>query len=125
MSLTYAERHQLHRIETRLLRSDPHLGAMLVVFTRLCEGQGLPAREQLFIRQGRIRRSATLIAKAVAAVFTAVRTLARAVDARLTDAVLRSLGRPPQPARRPADPGTGGRGGQPGRDGRPAGPDFA
>jgi len=120
MSLNFAERHQLHRMETRLLRSDPHLAAMLVVFTRLCDGQGLPAREQLAIRQGRIRRSATLIVKAVTVVFAAVRTLVRTVDARLTAAILRSLGRPPQPARRQADPGTGGR-----PPGRPAGPDFA
>jgi hypothetical protein len=122
MSLNFAERHQLHRMETRLLRSDPHLAAMLVVFTRLCDGQGLPAREQLVISQGRIRRSAALIAKAIAVVFAAIRTRVRTVDAKLTAVITRSLGRPPQAARQQADPGTGGRGKPPGR---PAGPDFA
>jgi hypothetical protein len=122
MSLNYAERHQLHRIETRLRRSDPHLGGMLVVFTRLCDGQGLPAREQLAVRHGRIWRSAALIAQVIAVVFAAIRTLLRTVDARLTAAVMRSVGRPPQPNRQQADPGTGDRGD---RRGRPAGPDFA
>jgi hypothetical protein len=120
MSLNFAERHQLHRMETRLLRSDPHLAAMLVVFTRLCDGQGLPAREQLVIKRGRIRRSAALIANAVAVVFAAIRTGVRTVDAKLTAVIMRSLGRPPQPARQQADPETGGR-----PPGRPAGPDFA
>jgi hypothetical protein len=120
MSLNFAERHQLHRMETRLLRSDPHLAAMLVVFTRLCDGQGLPAREQLVIRRGRVRRSAALIANAVAVVFAAIRTGVRTVDAKLTAVIMRSLGRPPQPARQQADPGTGDR-----PPGRPAGPDFA
>jgi Protein of unknown function (DUF3040) len=122
MSLNFAERHQLHRMERRLLRSDPHLAGMLVVFTRLCDGQVLPAREQLAIRAGRIRRPAALIAKAIAVVFAAIRTLVRTVDATLTAVITRGLGRPPQPARQQADPGTGGRGGPPGR---PAGPDFA
>jgi hypothetical protein len=125
MSLNYAERHQLHRIETRLRRSDPHLRGMLVVFTRLCDGQGLPLREQLIPRQGRIRQSAALIAQAFAVVIAAVRSLVRTADAMLTAAIMRSVGRPPQPARQQADPGTGGRGGAPGRGGRPAGPDFA
>jgi hypothetical protein len=122
MSLNHAERHQLRRIESRLFRSDPHLAAMLTVFARLCEGQGLPAREQLVTRQGRIRKSAALIAQAVAVLTAAVRTAANTVDTRLTAVITRSLGRPPQPARQQAGPGTGGRGGQPGR---PAGPDFA
>ena len=122
MSLNFSERHQLHRMETRLLRSDPHLAAMLVVFTRLCDGQGLPGREQLAVRQGRIRRSAALIAQAIAVVIAAIRTRVRTVDAKLTAVIRRSLGRPPQPARQQADPGTGGR---PGAPGRPAGPDFA
>ena len=102
MSLNHAERHQLHRIESRLFRSDPHLAAMLAVFAGLCDGQGLPAREQLAIRQGRIRRSAALIANAIAVMAAATRNLVRTVDAVLSAAIMRSLGRPPQPARQRA-----------------------
>lgn len=109
MSLNHAERHQLHRIESRLLRSEPHLAAMLAVFGRLCDGQGLPAREQLATRQGRVRRSAAVIATAIAVVITAMRNLVSTVDATLSAVIARSLGRPPQPARQQADPGTGGR----------------
>jgi Protein of unknown function (DUF3040) len=109
MSINYAERHQLHRIESRLFRSDPHLAAMLAVFDRLCDGQCLPAREQLATRQGRIRRSAALIAKAIAAVMAAMLNLLRTVDAWLDAAIRRSLGLPPQPTRQQADPGAGGR----------------
>jgi Protein of unknown function (DUF3040) len=108
MSLNYVERRQLHRIESRLFRSDPHLAAMLTVFARLCDGQGLPAREQLATRQGRIRQSAALIAKAIAVMTAAICTLVRTVDALLTAAIMKSLGRPPQPARQQAGPGTGG-----------------
>ncbi len=35
MSLSHRQQHQLHRIETGLLRSDPQLTAMLGVFGRL------------------------------------------------------------------------------------------
>ena len=109
MSINYAERHQLHRIESRLFRSDPHLAAMLAVFDRLCDGQCLPDREQLVTRHGRIWRSAALIVKAIAVVIVAVRNLVRAVDAWLTAVIMRSLGHPPQPTRQQAGPGTGGR----------------
>ena len=102
MSLNHAERHQLHRIESRLFRSDPHLAAMLAVFARLCDGKGLPAREQLAIRQGRIRRSVALIANAIVIIAAATRNLVRTVDAVLSAAITRSLGRPPQPARQRA-----------------------
>jgi hypothetical protein len=111
MSINYAERHQLHRIESRLFRSDPHLAAMLAVFDKLCDGQCLPAPEQIATRQGRIRRSAALIAKAIAAVIAAILNLLRAVDAWLTVVTRRSLGLPsrPRPTRQQARPGTGGR----------------
>lgn len=109
MSINYAERHQLHRIESRLFRSDPHLAAMLAVFGRLCDGQCLPAQEQLASKQGRIRHSAALIAKAIAAVMAAILNLVRTVDAWLTAVIMRSLGLPSQPTRQQADPGTGGR----------------
>jgi Protein of unknown function (DUF3040) len=109
MSINYAERHQLHRIESRLFRSDPHLAAMLAVFDRLCDGQCLPAQEQLATRQGRIRRSAALIGKAIAIVIAAMLTLVRTVDAWLTAVVRKSVGLPPQPTRQQAGPGTGGR----------------
>lgn len=105
MSINYAERHQLRRIESRLFRSDPHLAAMLAVFDRLCDGQCLPAQEQLAARQGRIRRSAALIGNVIAAMLTLVRT----VDAWLSAVVRKSVGLPAQPTRQQADPGTGGR----------------
>lgn len=108
MSLNYVERHQLHRIESRLFRSDPHLAAMLTVFGRLCDGQGLPAREQLAARQGRIRQSVALIVTAIAVTIAAIHNLVRTADALLTAAVSRSLGRRPQPTRQQADPGAGG-----------------
>jgi Protein of unknown function (DUF3040) len=111
MSINYAERHQLHRIESRLFRSDPHLAAMLAVFDKLCDGQCLPAQEQLATRQGRIRHSAALVAQAIAAVIAAILNLLRAVDAWLTAVTRRSLGLPPRPrpTRQQAGPGTGGR----------------
>ena len=44
MSLSHRQQHQLHRIETGLLRSDPQLAAMLGVFGRLSAGEAMPAR---------------------------------------------------------------------------------
>jgi hypothetical protein len=109
MSINYAERHQLHRIESRLFRSDPHLAAMLAVFDRLCDGQCLPAQEQLATRHGRIRHSAALIAKAIAAVMAAMLNLLRTVDVWLTAVTRKSVGLPLKPTRQQARPGTDGR----------------
>ena len=43
MSLSHHQQHQLHRIETGLLRSDPQLTAMLGIFGELSAGQAMPA----------------------------------------------------------------------------------
>jgi len=106
MSINHAERHQLHRIESRLFRSDPHLAAMLAVFDRLCDGQCLPGREQLATSEGRIRHSAALIARAIAAVLAAMLNLVRTVDAWVNAVIMRSLGLPPQSARQQAGRGS-------------------
>ena len=43
MSLNRRQRHQLHRMEARMLRSDPKLVEMLGVFGRLSAGQRMPS----------------------------------------------------------------------------------
>ena len=47
MSLNRHQEHSLRVIEADLYRSDPELGAMLVLFGRLHEGEDVPAREQM------------------------------------------------------------------------------
>ena len=42
MSLNRRQQHQLHRIESRLLRSDPNLAAMLTVFASLSRTSACP-----------------------------------------------------------------------------------
>jgi Protein of unknown function (DUF3040) len=79
MSLNHRQLHRLHRIESGLLRSDPHLAAMLAVFAGLAAGEHLPAWEQLATRPGRIRQAAALIVKAVTLLATAVALLLDAV----------------------------------------------
>jgi hypothetical protein len=85
MSLDHRQLHRLHRIESGLLRSDPHLAAMLAVFASLAAGEHLPAWEQLATRPDRIRqavaltvRAVTLLAAAIALLVDAVRGLVRA-----------------------------------------------
>jgi hypothetical protein len=114
MSLTHRERHQLYRIESGLLRSDPQLTAMLAVFARLSAGQRMPAREQVATWQriarwlDRIRQAAGLTAEAMTAVSAAVGFLAYAVRTLLSALVGRRVRRP-QPARQQTGPGTDGR----------------
>jgi hypothetical protein len=113
MSLTRREQHQLYRIESGLLRSDPKLAAMLTVFASLCAGQRLPAGEQLAtwghmtIWLNRIRQAAALIAEAFTAMAMAAGLLAYAVRSLLCALVGRRAGRP-QPARQQTGPGTDG-----------------
>ena len=108
MSLTYRERHQLYRIESGLLRSDPQLTAMLGVFARLSAGQRMPAWEQVATRLDRIRQATVLIAEAIRAVAAAVGFLANAVRT-LLSAIVSRRARRPQPARQRTGPGTDGR----------------
>jgi len=44
MILSHHQQHQLQRIETGLLGSDPQLTAMLGIFGKLSAGQTMPAR---------------------------------------------------------------------------------
>ena len=60
MILSYRQQHQLHRIETGLLRSDPQLTAMLGVFGRLSAGEVMPSWEQVPTRRDRVRQAAAL-----------------------------------------------------------------
>ena len=133
MSLNYHQQRQLDSIESRLLRSDPQLAAMLAMFGRLCVGQRMPVREHAATRLDRVRQAAALIAKAVAAMsaamdlfvsavvalftavramFAAVRALFAAVLAMFAAVVMGGRARPPRrtyPQTRPS----------PGADGRP------
>ena len=116
MSLNHRQQYQLHRIESRLLRSDPQLAAMLATFARLSAGQRLPAWEQVASRLDRIRQASALIARAIAGLAAAVSllggailALAGAVRALVTAIVMGSHARPPQPARQQTGPGTDGR----------------
>ena len=79
MSLNRRQRHQLHRMEARMLRSDPKLVEMLGVFGRLSAGEVMPAREQMPARHQSIRQAAALIVKAITIVAAAIVLLFRAV----------------------------------------------
>ena len=83
MSPSHHQQHQLHRIETGPLRSDPQLTAMPGVFGRLSAGQAMPAWEQVPTRQQSIRQAASLTVKATIVVAEALVLLLRAVLALL------------------------------------------
>lgn len=102
MSLNYHEQVQLHRIESRLLRSDPHLAGMLAVFGRLSAGQRMPAWDQAATRRDLTRQAAALIARAVAAMTTAISLLVSVIVALFTALVIGRRARPPQPTRQQA-----------------------
>jgi hypothetical protein len=87
MSLGHRQRHQLHRIETGLLRSDPQLTAMLGVFGRLSAGEVMPAREQMPSRHQSIRQTAALIVTAITVITDAFILLLKAVLALVIAAV--------------------------------------
>jgi hypothetical protein len=112
MSLNHRQRHQLYRIEARLLRSDPRLASMLSVFGRLAAGQRLPAWEQVATRQDRIRQAAALIVKAIAVMAAAIRLLFSAVLALFAAVVMGGRARPARRTHQQARP-------SPGADGRP------
>ena len=65
MILSHHQQHQLQRIETGLLRSDPQLTAMLGIFGKLSAGQTMPAWEQVPTRRDRIQQTAALTVEAI------------------------------------------------------------
>jgi hypothetical protein len=109
MGLNHRQRHQLHRIEARLLRSDPRLGAKLRVFGKLSAGQRMPAREHIATRQDRIRQATAMIVKAIVLMAAAVGLLFSAVLALFAAVVMGA--RPVMPttaAREKSQTGYGG-----------------
>jgi hypothetical protein len=108
MSLSLYQQYQLYRIESRLLRSDPHLAAMLTVFARLCAGECMPAGERAASGPDRVRQAAILIVKAIVDLALAAGLLLGAVRTRLTAIVIGVRTRPPQSARQQTAPRTDG-----------------
>ena len=98
MSLSHHQQHQLHRIETGLLRSDPQLTAMLGISGRLSAGEIMPVREQMPSRQHSIRQAAALTVTATTAAAEATALLLRAVLALVIAAGPRRRHRRPTPA---------------------------
>ena len=97
MRLTYRQQRQLRLIEAAVRRSNPHLGAMFGMFSRLYPSQDLPGGEELPVGQGRLRRAATWI---VAALTTA----AVAISALFGNAVTTVAAKRRAPAQAPAAP---------------------
>jgi hypothetical protein len=118
MSLNHRQRHQLHRIEARMLRSDPQLVQMLGVFGRLSAGQRMPSWEHMATRPDRIRQAAALIAEAITMLATATRHLLVAVLGLVAAVVIGGRARPPLPSRQQAHP-------SPGADDRPDPADWS
>jgi hypothetical protein len=56
MSLCFRQERLLRRTEDALRRSDPHLAAMLVIFSRLGAAEPMPVRERIRTRLGWLRR---------------------------------------------------------------------
>ena len=79
MILSHHQQHQLQRIETGLLRSDPQLTAMLGIFGKLSAGQAMPSWEQVPTRRDRVRQAAALTVQAVALAAAAVGLLLSAI----------------------------------------------
>ena len=97
MSLSHHQQHQLHRIETGLLRADPQLAAMLGIFGKLSAGQAMPSREQVPTRRDRVRQAAALTMQAVTLAAAAIGLLLSAILALLINAGTRHGHRPPAP----------------------------
>ena len=116
MSLSHHQQHQLHRIETGLLRSDPQLTAMLGIFGRLSAGEAMPAWEQVPSRRDRIRQAAALIVQAITLAAAAIGLLLSAIFALLIVVAGKRHG----PRRLPAPGPERSRRGR-GAGGRPAG----
>jgi hypothetical protein len=84
MIRSHHQQHQLQRIETGLLRSDPQLTAMLGRFGKLSAGQAMPAWEQVpATRRDRIRQAAALTVQAITLAAAAIGLLLSAVLALL------------------------------------------
>jgi len=83
MSLSHHQQHQLHRIQTGLLRADPQLAAMLGIFGRLSASQAMPAWEQVPTSRDRIRQAAALTVQAVTLAAAAIGLLLSAILALL------------------------------------------
>ena len=79
MSLNHRQRHQLHRIEARMLRSDPQLAEKLGDFGRLSAGERMPSWEHVDTRRDRIRQAAALTAQAITIAAAAIGLLLRAI----------------------------------------------
>lgn len=56
MSLCFRQERLLRRTEDALRRSDPHLAAMLAIFSRLGAAEPMPASERVHTRLGWLRR---------------------------------------------------------------------
>jgi hypothetical protein len=113
MILSHHQQHQLQRIETGLLRSDPQLTAMLGIFGKLSAGQTMPAWEQVPTRRDRIQQAAALTVEAITLAAAAIGLLLSAVLALLiVVAGPRHRHRLPAPRRERTSPGRGA-------DGRP------
>ena len=113
MSLSHHQQHQLHRIQTGLLRADPQLAAMLGIFGRLSASQAMPAWEQVPTRRDRVRHAAALTVQAVTLAAAAIGLLLRAILA-----LLLVVAGPRHRRRRPAPGPERTRRGR-GTDGRP------
>ena len=111
MSLSHHQQHQLHRIETGLLRADPQLAAMLGIFGKLFAGQAMPAWEQVPARRDRIRQAAALTVQAITLAAAAIGLLLSAVLALLIAVGTRHRHRlsAPAPERTRRGRGAGGR----------------
>ena len=114
MIRSHHQQHQLQRIETGLLRSDPQLTAMLGIFGKLSAGQAMPAWEQVpTTRRDRIRQAAALTMQAITLAAAAIGLLLSAVLALLiVVAGPRHRHRLPAPGHERTSPGRGA-------DGRP------
>jgi hypothetical protein len=54
MRLSFRQWWRLRRIQRRLRRSEPHMAAMLAIFTRLTAGEAIISREQACRPAGRV-----------------------------------------------------------------------
>jgi hypothetical protein len=100
MSLNHRQRHQLHHIEARMLRSDPRLAQKLGTFGQLSAGQRMPSWEHLDTRRDRVRQAAALILEAIALIAAATSLLFGAILALLAAVVIGSRARLPIRLRR-------------------------
>jgi hypothetical protein len=104
MSLNHRQRHQLHRIEARMLRSDPRLAQKLGTFGKLSAGQRMPSWEHLDTRRDRIRQAAALSVEAIALIAAATCLLFGAILALFAAVVIGSRARLPMRLRRTVRP---------------------